>query len=83
MLKISLRVIIYGIRLMFIYFAGRFGNQADNFLGALAFAKGVNRSLVLPPWVEYRYGEPKSVSLLLHYPFLPKWGQCFFYQQSL
>lgn len=29
----------------------------------MGFAHGLNRTLVLPPWVEYRYGEPRSLQV--------------------
>lgn len=48
-----------------VLFLGEFGQQTGDLLNALAFSKGINRTLVVPPWLIYKF-DANSVS---HFQF--------------
>lgn len=51
---------------------GRFGNQFDYMLGFIEHAKRLNRTAILPPWVEYNAQKETK-----QYPFFPAFSQVF------
>ncbi|KRY66525.1 GDP-fucose protein O-fucosyltransferase 1 [Trichinella pseudospiralis] len=50
---------------------GRFGNQVEQFLGTLSFAKHINRTLVLPPFIEYDSTQTKMIRFTDYFQLKP------------
>ncbi|KRZ07676.1 GDP-fucose protein O-fucosyltransferase 1 [Trichinella zimbabwensis] len=50
---------------------GRFGNQVEQFLGTLSFAKHINRTLVLPPFIEYESTQTKMIRFTDYFQLKP------------
>ena len=51
---------------------GRFGNQFDYMLSFIDYAKRLNRTAILPPWVEYN-AQPETGQ----YPYYPAFAEFF------